>query len=389
MKFKIINKSNQNKARLTELKTENGSISGPFFMPIATKGAVKYLTYEDLEALQAQIVLSNTYHLLLRPGKELTEEFGGLHEMMNWKKPILTDSGGFQIFSLAKIRKLSEKGVEFSSHIDGSKIMLTPEKSIKMQMAIRSDIMMALDVCCELPAEKEKLEESLNLTYEWGKRCKNYFASAESDRGLSAFLQRKGSSLAKKSALFGIIQGGVDKDLRLKSAEQITSLDFDGYAIGGLSVGESAREMYQVLDWVCPDLPEDKPRYLMGVGKPENIIESVKRGIDMFDCVIPTREARHGRLYLFNEKVNLEKLMNSKVKADREFYYAINAKSEPFKNDFSAINENSGFEVLQNYSKAYLRHLFDVGEPLAQRLATLNNLEFYLELMRKIRKCLK
>ena len=384
MDFSVKKQSKTSNARLTELKTEHGSISGPFFMPIATKGSVKYLTYEDLKALEAQIVLSNTYHLLLKPGQELMENFEGLHKMMNWNGPILTDSGGFQVFSLAKIRKLSEKGVEFASHIDGSKIMLTPEKSIEMQMAIGSDIMMVLDVCCELPATKEKLEESLDLTYEWGKRCKEFFASAKSNRGISDSPQQKAAS-AKKSALFGIIQGGVDKDLRLKSTEQITSIDFDGYAIGGLSVGESAEQMYEVLDCVCPNLPEDKPRYLMGVGKPENIIEAVKRGIDIFDCVIPTREARHGRLYLFKENVDFEKLLDSKEKVDKDFYYAINIKSEPFKQDFSAINENSKFEVLRNYSKAYLRHLFDVHEPLAQRLATLNNLEFYLGLMKQIR----
>lgn len=368
MEFEIKKQADKSKARLTELKTQRGIIKGPFFMPIATKGAVKYLTYEDLKNLEAQIVLSNTYHLFLKPGQELMEKFGGLHKMMNWTGPILTDSGGFQVFSLAKTRKLSEKGVEFASHIDGSKIMLTPEKSIEMQMSIGSDIMMVLDVCCELPTTRYQLRNSMFLTFEWAKRCKEYFEKENS-----------------KNTLFGILQGGIEKELRLESAKDITSLEFDGYAIGGLSVGESAAEMYKVLDWVCPELPEDKPRYLMGVGKPENIIESVKRGIDMFDCVIPTREARHGRLYLSKDNVDFKKLLDADSKVDNNFYTAINIKSKPFKEDFSPINKNSRFEVLRNYSKAYLRHLFDVGEPLAQRLATLNNLEFYLELMKKIR----
>ncbi|HUT21970.1 MAG TPA: tRNA guanosine(34) transglycosylase Tgt [Candidatus Bipolaricaulota bacterium] len=372
MIFKKINQ--KGKIRLTELETEHGKISGPFFMPIATKGALKHLTYEDLTELQAQIILSNTYHLLLKPGQEIMQNFGGLHKMMKWDKPILTDSGGFQVFSLAKIRKLSEKGVEFSSHIDGSKIMMTPEKSIEMQMTLGSDIMMVLDVCTELPATKKKLEEALELTYEWAKRCKVFYQKAQPAKAV------------QKSSLFGIIQGGTDKEFRLKSIEQITSLDFDGYAIGGLAVGESAKEMYETLDFVCPKLPEDKPRYLMGVGKPENIVEAVKRGIDMFDCVIPTREARHGRLYLFKENIDFAELLNSSKTADNNFYYALNIKSEPFKEDFSPINPDSKFEVLRNYSKAYLRHLFDVEEPMASRLATLNNLEFYLGLMKKIRE---
>jgi len=374
MKFSVKKQAKKSNARLTELETSRGSIEGPFFMPIATKGAVKYLTYQDLKALEAQIILSNTYHLLLKPGQELMENFGGLHKMMNWDKPILTDSGGFQVFSLAKIRKLTKDGVEFASHIDGSKVMLTPEKSIEMQMTIGSDIMMVLDVCCELPATKEKLEESLEHTYEWAKRCKEYYQKAQL------------AEAKQKTSLFGIIQGGIDKDLRMKSVEQISSLDFDGYAIGGLSVGESAEEMYEVLDWVCPALPDDKPRYLMGVGRPENIIEAVKRGIDMFDCVIPTREARHGRLYVVDENIKIEDLMDKKNLAEKDCCFTMNIKSEVFKENFSSINEKSKFEVLRKYSKAYLRHLFYVNEPLAQRLATLNNLEFYLEWMTNIRK---
>ncbi len=374
MKFTVKKQAKKSKARLTEIETSRGKIEGPFFMPIATKGAVKYLTYQDLKALEAQIILSNTYHLLLKPGQELMENFGGLHKMMNWDKPILTDSGGFQVFSLAKIRKLTKDGVEFASHIDGSKIMLTPEKSIEMQMTIGSDIMMVLDVCCELPATKSKLEESLEHTYEWAKRCKEYYQKAQL------------AEARHKTSLFGIIQGGIDKDLRMKSVEQITSLDFDGYAIGGLSVGESAEEMYEVLDWVCPALPKDKPRYLMGVGRPENIVEAVKRGIDMFDCVIPTREARHGRLYVVDENIKIEDLMDEKKIAEKDCCFTMNIKSEVFKENFSPINEKSKFEVLKKCSKAYLRHLFVVNEPLAQRLATLNNLEFYLEWMKNIRK---
>jgi len=350
----------KNKARTGELTTAHGKIKTPFFMPIATKGAIKTLSIEDIHALDPQIILSNTYHLMLRPGEKEIKKLGGLHELMKWDGPILTDSGGFQVFSLAKMRKIKKHGVEFSSHIDGKKFKMTPEDSIRIQSAIDADIMMVLDECVELPAKREYLENSVELTTQWAHKCK----------------VERGKMKANRSLLFGIVQGGLEKDLRIKSARDLVKIGFDGYAIGGLSVGESEDQMYKVLDYICDELPEDKPRYLMGVGYPHQIVEAVKRGIDMFDCVIPTREARHGRLYFFKKKDVFKK----------EFYETKNLKAEKFKFDTSPINPDSKIKLLRTYSKAYLRHLFKTEEPLAQRLATLNNLEFYLELMESIRR---
>ncbi|MBT4722244.1 tRNA guanosine(34) transglycosylase Tgt [Candidatus Falkowbacteria bacterium] len=360
--FKL--KTKNKKARTGTLETRRGKLKTPFFMPIATKGAVKTLSIDDINQLDPGILLSNTYHLMLRPGEKEIQKLGGLHDLMKWDGPILTDSGGFQVFSLGKIRKIYEEGVEFSSHIDGRKFQMTPEDSIRIQKAIGSDIMMVLDECVELPAKKEYLEKSIELTTSWASKCKKYHQKKENGE-----------------LLFGIVQGGLDKELRKKSAEDLVEIGFDGYAIGGLSVGESEEQMYKVLDYICDELPENKPRYLMGVGYPHQIVEAVKRGVDMFDCVIPTREARHGRLYLFTKK----KLSLTK-KNDKSFYTTINSKAAKFQFDLSPINPDSKFEMLRTYSKAYLRHLFTTDEPLAQRLATLNNLEFYLELMRRIRK---
>jgi queuine tRNA-ribosyltransferase len=365
----------KNKARRGELKTRKGLIQTPFFMPIATKGAVKTLSSRDIRDLDPEIILSNTYHLMLRPGEEELKGLGGLHKFMDWERPILTDSGGFQVFSLANIRKLSEDGVIFSSHIDGREYKMQPEDSIRIQGAIGSDIMMVLDECVELPADKKYLEQSIELTTRWADRCKKYF-----DKTFKK----------DKPLLFGIVQGGLDKELRLKSAKQLESVGFDGYAVGGLSVGESEQEMYDVLDYLPDSMPDDKPRYLMGVGYPHQMVEAVKSGIDMFDCVIPTREARHGRLYLWN-KVFVESDRNILELEDnsKEFYRTINIRNESFKFDDKVINENSRFEELRTYTFAYLRHLFVTDEPLAQRLSTLNNLEFYLDLMRRVREDIK
>jgi queuine tRNA-ribosyltransferase len=363
-------KNTKHKARAGVLTTRRGKLQTPFFMPIATKGAVKTLSIEDIKNLDPGILLSNTYHLMLRPGEKEIKKLGGLHDLMKWDGPILTDSGGFQVFSLGKIRKISEEGVEFSSHIDGRKFEMTPEDSIRIQRAIDSDIMMVLDECVELPADREYLEKSVEMTSRWAKRCKD---KVEREKGKE-----------KKPLLFGIVQGGLDRELRKKSARDLVGIGFDGYAIGGLSVGESEEEMYKVLSYICDELPEDKPRYLMGVGYPHQIVEAVKRGVDMFDCVIPTREARHGRLYSFTSK----KLSLTK-KNDKSFYTTINGTAAKFQFDMSPINKDSKFEMLRTYSKAYLRHLFTTDEPLAQRLATLNNLEFYLELMRRIRTLCK
>ena len=352
-------------ARRGELETRKGKIQTPCFMPIATKGAIKTLSADEIRALDPDVILGNTYHLMLRPGSEEIKRLGGMHQFMDWHKSILTDSGGFQVFSLANIRKITREGVRFNSHIDGKEYFLTPEESMRVQLNIGSDIMMVLDECVELPASRDYLEQSIDLTAEWAGKCKVFFSS---------------TALEPKPLLFGIVQGGTDKELREKSAKQITDIGFDGYALGGLAVGESEQEMYSVLDYATGFLPSDRPRYLMGVGYPHQIVEAVKRGVDMFDCVIPTREARHGRLYGF--KGETESISN----ASADFYQKINIKNEEYKFDMSPINATSRFVALRTYSKAYLRHLFVVEDPLAPRLATLNNLEFYLELMNKIRR---
>jgi queuine tRNA-ribosyltransferase len=363
MAFEII--SQKGKARRANLMTSKGVIKTPCFMPIATKGNIKALSNEDLLALSPDIILSNTYHLMLRPGKEEIAKLGGLHKFMNWPKPILTDSGGFQVFSLAKIRKLSADGVSFNSHIDGKEHFMRPEDSMDIQLNIGSDIIMVLDECVELPANREYLEKSVEMTTAWAKRCREHLNTKIVDLD------------AGKPLLFGIVQGGTEADLRERSAEQLKSIGFEGYAIGGLAVGESEEEMLKTVDLTTNFLPEDKPRYLMGVGYPHQIVEAVKRGVDMFDCVIPTREARHGRLYIMEDE--------SRIMTDSEFYSTINVTGEKFKFDLSPINEKSKFPVLRNLSKAYLRHLFVVEDPQAFRLATLNNLEFYLGMMETIR----
>ena len=298
MSFKIIKKSKKSSARLGEIKTKHGIIKTPCFMPIATCGSVKSLDSIEMKKIGAQIILGNTYHLYLRPSDKLIKKFGGLHKFMNWSGPILTDSGGYQVFSLAKMRKISEKGAEFKSHIDGSCHMLTPEKSIEIQQNLGSDIIMVLDECAPYPASKKYIKKSLELTTRWAERCKKYF-------------DKKNLKLKKndRALLFGIVQGGTYKDLRERSAKQLLEIDFDGYAIGGVSVGEPSEKMFNVVDWTVHFLPEDKPRYLMGVGKPEEIIGAVARGIDMFDCVIPTRNARHGTLYKFKDKSEKLKVM--------------------------------------------------------------------------------
>ena len=363
--MKIIASSRKSAARFGKITTGRGNIATPFFMPIATKGAVKALGAEDLKKLGASIILANTYHLALRPGVKILTKAGGLREFMNWNGPILTDSGGFQVFSLTKIRKILPDGVRFRSYLDGSEIMLTPASSLEIQEAIGSDIRMALDVCPAYPATRKTAQEAVDLTTKWARESLKHF------------------NPSPKVLLFGIIQGSVYKDLRLQSARDLVSLNFDGYAIGGLAVGESEKEMYKVIDWVAPALPKDKPRYLMGAGKPEQIIESVKRGIDMFDCVIPTREARHGRLYLWSR---LGRGLNKQVNlARKDFYRTIQITNAKFSRDMFPINSVSKMPELRQYSKAYLRHLFKTEEPLALRLATLNNVEFYLDLMRQIR----
>ena len=367
--FKITKKSKISNARTGVLITKNGKIKTPFFMPVATQGTIKHASSIDIKKIKAQILLSNTYHLMLRPGEKYIKKFGGLHKFMNWDGPILTDSGGFQIFSLANHKnktgkslvKIFKDGVKFKSYIDGSKFYLTPEKAFQIQSDLGVDIAVCLDECVALPAEKKYIEKSIELTTYWAKKTKNYYKKIKN----------------KKPLLFAVIQGGLDKKLRLKSLKNLTDIGFDGYNIGGLSVGETANEMYKVLDYLCPKIPENKTRYLMGVGYPENIIEAVKRGVDMFDCVIPTREGRHGRLFL--EK-------NNKLK---NFHTTINIANSKFTKDKTPINRNSKIPELKKLSKAYLHYLFKIKEPLGQRLATLNNIEFYINLMTNIRKKIK
>jgi len=352
----------KSKARLGVLKTKSGNLKTPFFMPIATRGVVKSLSYQDIENLNPQIILGNTYHLYLRPGLKIIKKAGGISKFMNNKFPILTDSGGFQVFSLSKIRKLLPNGVKFQSTYDGSKHLFTPEKVMKIQSVLNSDIQMVLDVCSDSKSKEKKILEALKLTTSWAKKCK---------------VAKKKLDPKNKNLLFGIVQGGLNKELRLKSLNDLEKIGFDGYAIGGLAVGESNEDMYRVLDYMGPSMPKNKPRYLMGVGYPENIVEGVKRGVDMFDCVIPTREARHGRLYIKKNEFLREK-----------FYKTINIMNAKFANDFSFINKDSELEDLKKYTKAYLHHLFKVRDPLALKLATLNNIEFYLDLMKNIRKAI-
>ncbi len=374
MHFEVLKKSKRFSARKGILKTAHGVIQTPFFMPIATKGSIKALDSADIKNLGAEIILSNTYHLYLRPGMEVLKKFGGLHEFMNWKGPILTDSGGFQVFSLgARMEeknggdswvKLSEKGVEFRSHIDGAKHSLTPEKAIQIQAAIGSDIIMVLDECPSAMATPAYLKDSLELTTRWAQRSKDEKKKLE-----------KKIPRLKKSLLFAIVQGGTNARLRKISAQQLLEIGFDGYALGGLAVGEPEKEMLKTLDATVPLLPQDKPRYLMGVGYPEQIVEAVRRGIDMFDCVLPTRNARHGVLF-----ADLKLTKNWTTS-----YKLIRIKQRSYAKDERPIDANCSCETCKNYSRGYLRHLFSAEEPLALRLATTHNVHFYLELMRKIR----
>ncbi len=352
--FKISGKDRNSKARAGSFETDHGVVETPIFMPVGTQGTVKAVNQSYLlNDIQAQIVLSNTYHLYLRPGTEILEKAGGLHKFMNWQGPILTDSGGYQVFSLSELRKLKSDGVEFSSHLDGSKHFFTPEKVIGIQRSIGSDIMMVLDECTPYPCEYDYAVKSTELTTRWAHLNKEAFDQTSPLYGHRQFL-------------FGIIQGSVYKDLREKSAAQITSTDFDGYAIGGLAVGEPTETMYELVDFTTDFMPADKPRYLMGVGRPENILEAIERGIDMFDCVMPTRNGRNS--YLFT---------SSGVLAMRNAQY---------KDDFRTIDEECDCYTCRNYSRAYLRHLFTSREILALELSSIHNLHFYLNLVKQARR---
>lgn len=351
--FEIQKNLNDSKARAGVLHTDRGSIETPVFMPVGTQGTVKAISQLQLKRLDFGIILGNSYHLYLRPGCELIREFGGLHNFINWDDAILTDSGGYQIFSLRDLRKISEEGAEFKSHIDGSKHFFSPESVVDIQRDLGSDFVMVFDECLPYPCERDKARKSMELSLRWADRCKNRFEQTASQYG-------------KKQFLFGIGQGGMYDDLRTEYIEKMIDIGFDGYAIGGLSVGEPADVMYDLTEKSTSILPSDAPRYLMGVGTPENVLESIDRGVDMFDCVLPTRNARNGQLFTWNGKINIR---NSK-----------------YKNDASPIDESIDCYASGNFSKAYLRHLFLCGEILGLALATEHNLAFYRTLTRTARE---
>ncbi|MDO9555070.1 MAG: tRNA guanosine(34) transglycosylase Tgt [Atribacterota bacterium] len=349
IEFEVVKECKKTEARLGKLFTPHGVIDTPVFMPVGTQATVKAMTPRELEDLGIQIILSNSYHLYLRPGHNLIAQAGGLHNFMGWKGAILTDSGGFQIFSLGKLNKISDEGVSFNSHIDGSKHFISPEKAMEIQMALGSDIAMAFDECAPYPSGKYQVETAAQRTIQWARRCKETHHSPS-------------------QSLFGIVQGGTFKDLRIENANKLVELDFPGYAIGGLSVGEPKSLMYEVLDYTVPCLPINKPRYLMGVGAPQSILEGVVRGIDMFDCVLPTRNARNGSLFTSSGKLSIT-----------------NAK---YKNDFTPLDNKCQCYTCQNFTKAYLRHLYMSKEILASILGTIHNLYFMSSLMKNIRLAL-
>lgn len=360
------------KIRHQAVKTPHGKFSAPVFMPIATRGVVKGITSSEINELGANIVLGNTYHLWLKPGLEIIKKHKGLHNFMHWQKPILTDSGGFQVFSLGKFRKITDEGVRFSEPDSGKKHFLTPEKSIEIQLTLGSDIIMVFDECPPWPCSKEDVKNAVKRTTQWAKICKDYFV-------------KKTNSFKKKPLLFGIIQGGTHKDLRIKSTKELLDIGFDGYAIGGVAVGEPRQYLKTVLDTVIPLLPKNKSRYLMGLGKPEELITSICSGIDMFDCVIPTREGRHGKLFVRGKKFFwLGKKKKFSFEPD-EIYENINIGREEFKKDLRPVDPHCDCYLCQNYSRSYLRHLFKIGDLLAPRLAAQHNLRFYLEMIDRIR----
>lgn len=374
--------STNGKSRRGRLTLPHGIVETPCFMPIATKGAVKTLSSADVEALGASIVLSNTYHLLLRPGLEGMEKLGGLHHLMGWKKPIITDSGGYQVFSLSKMNKTNEEGVTFQSHIDGKRIHLTPELSMQMQAAIGSDIVMQFDDVAAGDSTRERYEQAMELSLRWARRCKAAFGGLGLVARSSGTESQATSPKLPAPLLFGIVQGGTHEDLRQKSVEGLVEIGFDGYAIGGLSVGEKREDAYRIAEFICDKMPADKPRYFMGGGMPEEIVHYVSLGVDMFDCVIPTRNARHGTLFTWAQDPTTIDFS----KRPTDFYKKLNVTGEASTFDESPVDAWCDCSTCKTVSRAYLRHLFSVGEMLAMRLATIHNLRFYLRLMEELRK---
>ena len=349
-RYELIKEDKHTGARLGKIHTSHGVINTPIFMPVGTQATVKSMTSEDLEEMDANIILGNTYHLYLRPGQEIMEKAGGLHKFMHWDRPILTDSGGFQVFSLNDLRKITEEGVEFCSHLDGSRHFMSPEKSIDMQNTIGADIIMCFDECAPADADYEYTKKSMEMTTRWAKRCKDAHRRPDDQ------------------ALFGIVQGGMYEDLRAESVRGLTEIDFPGYSIGGLSVGESKDTMYRILDATVPLLPKDKPRYLMGVGSVDALLEGVIRGVDMFDCVLQTRIARNGTAMTSQGKVVV--------------------RNATYKEDFTPLDPECDCFVCRNYTRAYLHHLVKCNEILGARLLTYHNLYFTLKLMEKVRNAI-
>jgi queuine tRNA-ribosyltransferase len=350
LRFEVLCRDANTRARRGRLHLAHGTVETPVFMPVGTQATVKGMTGEQLQALSVQILLCNSYHLMLRPGQETIAKLGGLHGFMDWDRPILTDSGGYQVYSLSKLRKVTDNGVTFQSHLDGAVCELTPESAMDLQVALGADVIMALDDCLAYPSTPEIAAQSMRRSMDWARRCHTHFRKLESE----------------KQELFGIVQGGVCPDLRQESAARLIEIGFPGYAIGGLAVGEPVPMMYDVIDQLEPHLPQDKPRYLMGVGTPEDLVECVARGVDMFDCVMPTRHARNGWLFA------------------RDGHVAI--KHAEYKEDDRPIDENCGCPVCRKHSRAYLRHLFMAHEILSSVLNTVHNLYFYLDTMNRIRQ---
>lgn len=356
--FKLIHKDKTSKARLGKLTTAHGEIHTPIFMPVGTQGTVKAISTQELKDISAEIILGNAYHLYLRPGLDIIEKAGGLHKFMGWDRPILTDSGGYQIFSLATLRKLSDEGAEFSSHIDGSKHFITPEKAIDIQRILGSDIMMILDECVHYPAARDYVEQSLELTTKWAVRSKEYFRVASS----------KGQ-VAGGQLLFGIVQGSTYLDLRKKAVEDLLKIGFDGYAIGGVSVGEPENLIHEVAAYTAELLPHNKARYLMGLGTPPDVVEAIANGLDMFDCVVPTRNGRNGQAFTWDGDIQL--------------------RNAEYKEDFQPIDKTCGCFACKNHNMcAYIRHLFNTQELLGLRLVSLHNLHFYVKLIQLSREAI-
>ncbi len=370
MKFEVSHRDGATRARTGRLHTVHGVIETPMFMPVGTAATVKAMTQEQLESLPARIILANTYHLFLRPGHEAVRALGGLHAFMSWPHAILTDSGGFQVMSMKELTKVTEDGVWFRSHLDGSKHFISPEKAIEIQWALGPDIMMTLDECVEYPASHETLSRAVRLTAEWARRAKEHYGrlreSEFASRGDRAAGAAGPPDAVRPSSpeLFGIVQGGTDRTLRRESVEQIAGMDFAGYALGGLSVGEAKEALYETVEDAAPLLPEERPRYLMGVGTPADLVECAAQGIDLFDCVLPTRNARNGCVFTSEGKLVV--------------------KGARYARDARPIDPECGCWVCRRYSRAYIRHLFASGEMLAATLATAHNLHFYLDTMRKI-----